>query len=138
LFLWFQALEYPAAGDIGAMGALAVVSLTILLALPALFRIGRWPEPVVPASTPRGVVFVSPNWARTFGRVREDLMASTRAEDDVLFLPQSHGLNFLLERGSPVPGLKLDPSSDGGYESGLIRSLARHPPVFVVVSTRIP
>jgi hypothetical protein len=82
---------------------------------------------------PRGIVFVSPSWAKTFGKVRDAVIASTSPKDEVLFLPQSHGLNFLLDRDSPVPGLKLDPAFDEFGEAGLIGALARRPPLLVVV-----
>jgi hypothetical protein len=133
LFLWFRGPGPAPTDDIGTRGSFAVVSLTMLLALPALFRIGRWPEPVIRASTPRGVVFVSPSWAKTFGKVHDYVIASTSPGDEVLFLPQSHGLNFLLDRDSPVPGLKLDPAIDELGAGGLIGALAKRPPLLVVV-----
>ena len=78
-------------------------------------------------------MFVSPGWARTLGRIKNFVGASTGPKDQILFLPQSHGLNFLFDRGSPSPGLKLDPAFDELGQEGLIGSLAKRPPPVIVV-----
>jgi hypothetical protein len=133
LFSWLRGSLTAEPVNDGSRWPLVFASVAILLGLPALFRVGRWPEPVTAVQTPRGTVFVPPGWARTLGRIRDFVRASTGPKDQILFLPQSHGLNFLFDRDSPSPGLKLDPAFDELGQEGLIGVLAKCPPLVVIV-----
>jgi hypothetical protein len=133
----FQVLLSPAGGEpasrIRAAALAIAIALILAPALPALLRIGRWPEPSVRVVMPRGAVWVPQSWARALERTRDFVVAKRTSADLVMFLPETHGMNFLVARDGPVPGAKLFTGLDPAADFGLIRTLTARPPALVVV-----
>lgn len=128
----FAALDRPPAGGSAVLAVVAVGGI-LAAGVPALRLIGNWPDAAVPLSTPRGTVWVPRPWRYPLERVRDAVLAKTGERDSVLFLPETHGLSFLLARNSPAPGMKLYTGMLRSDEEGLVADLAAHPPVLVVV-----
>lgn len=109
--------------------------LTAFAAFAALrlARLARIDSRLVPFSSPRGRVWLPPDWARAASAIGTAISAAPRSEP-VAILPETHGLDFLFERAnaSPVPNLVPGIIDDALEAEILGRWRVRPPAVFVV------
>jgi hypothetical protein len=119
-------------------GRRSIVALAILLAGLGWFGLGRlqllkhdWDETVAIAS-PRGTVYVARNFAPVLTSTYEFVRASTSPGDAILMMPQTYGMDFLLDRGSLLYFIWISP----GYlpdEQELVARLEKTPPKAAVI-----
>jgi hypothetical protein len=124
----------------GSAGRRSSVVFAVLFLLLGRFGLGRlraleqeWSS-AVPFSTARGTVYLSPGFEPTLVSTARFLEAHTRPGDPILMMPQTFGLDFLLDRRS----LSFFPWVSPGYlttegEQELIARFRTTPPAAVLI-----
>ena len=119
-------------------GRRSLIAAGLLLTLVARFGAGRlrtlesgWNR-TTPITTERGTVYVANDLAPVLSSTADFLRANTSRGDPILMMPQTYGLDFLLDRKSLLYFIWISP----GYltdERELIARLERTPPKAAVI-----
>jgi len=131
--LFWRAIRGPATA-----GRRSFAALALLFAGLAWFGLGRlellardWNE-AVPIVSPRGTVYVARDFAPVLASTYDFLKANTSPGDPILMMPQTYGMDFLLDRRSLLYFIWISP----GYlpdEEELVARLSKTPPKAAVI-----
>jgi hypothetical protein len=87
----------------------------------------------IPIRGSRGVAYVNPGWGISFPAAVEFLRRETRPGDPILVIPETKGIDFLLDRKNDAFWPTQGPGLDSNGEKELIERWEREPPAAIVI-----
>jgi hypothetical protein len=140
LFVWvvaegalraYRGRGIPARVFLGTAAPIAA-AIAIAMGIPRLSRQRGSPVPVQAVRFARGTVYAPPPWAAALRDAASAVESGSLADGPVLFLPETHGLDFLIDRRSAAFVNKLDVGFRVEFEDGVLSGLRSDPPAVVV------
>lgn len=131
----FRASPRQAASMFRWLAAVFVPALLLFCASRAV-QLRRSLADCVPLATPRGTVWMPPEWVTAFRRLEAEFAGRLSPGDSVAILPETHGLDFLYDRVSASPAPNLVPGIlDERMEARILDAWSRRPPAMIVIFT---